>query len=180
MAVYILQDGHSDFQADGVPFDYHRILGTDTVGIQDVTFTVPAATTINIYFLTPAGHPNSDAWESGGSWTAEWGVVATGAGCRTRCRVGRARIKPTLAFIQFGTFTAFQTLTSATLFTFNPVAPTWTTSAEDCANRIIIQYQIRNLSPSVSQNVTIRMGTTDAEVTTDVTESDTCRRVFIS
>lgn len=178
MPTYIEQPGASDVSIAAV-FDRVRILGTDTVPTADVSFTIPANTTQNFYFVTPQGTPNSSSWEAAGVWSAEWHVITTGTNLSSRCRVGRVNRFGTI--IDIGTFTAFQNLTAATILTFAPVAPIWATDEEDCGNRIVVQIQVRNTNLTNNRTCVIRFGDTDAQVVTDVTEnSAACRRIFIA
>lgn len=164
MPTYIQKVDASDLSLGGAAT---RVIsaGTGT----DTSFTETAANgggTETHYFVTPSGVPNSDSWESGGSWTVEVEVDVGDASVTCEVRVGRCDSGGTI--LQTGSFTATQAMDVTR--SFSPTAPTWTGGEEACDNRLFVELLFTNNAAHGSHDVTVGVGTTANEVVTDVTE----------
>lgn len=181
MPTYICKIEDSDVVRFTPAGSFNKVMspGVDTTATFDISIA-PSASSINGAFIVPAGTPNSDTWESGGTFTCELRITVA-SNIRARCAIQRVDQFGTL--IQGGTLTAFQTLTTAvpTTFTFTPTVPTWTASEEACGNRLVIRFNFDSVVPSVTASCTIEVGTTESEIISTITENNgNCRRIFIA
>lgn len=136
-------------------------VGTDTF----VTLSGMGGVVESASFITPAGVPNSDAWEDGGTQTVEIEVDTASADIDVRVRI--VRLNSAGVIQESGSFTGIQTL--AATRTFSPVAPTWT-GPELCEDRIAIELEISYNAAHGSATADIGLGTVANEVITDITE----------
>lgn len=135
-------------------------VGTDTfVALSGMSGVVESAS-----FITPAGVPNNDSWEDGGTQTVEIEVDTASADIDVRVRI--VRLNSAGVIQESGAFTGTQTL--AATRTFSPVAPTW--SGEACGDRIAIELEIAYNPAHGSAAADIGLGTAANEVITDITE----------
>ena len=119
-------------------------------------------------YITPAGVPNNDAWEDGGTEIAELDITTGNMDLRARCRV--VKLSSTGVIIESGNFTGFQTLNVSTR-SFSPVSPTWAGS-EDCDNRYAIEWEFESTNTmGMVLSLTITLNTTDSEVFTTISEN---------
>ncbi len=167
MPTYVEQTDNSDLSPswpNTTAFDKEMSSGAGGDG--SVVVSLLSSETKSGGFITPAGVPNSDGWESGGTWTVEIEVDVGNHQITARARC--VRLSSTGTILQSGAFTGAQVL-SATV-TFSPVAPTWTGGEEDCANRLAIEVEFIE-NQVMANSVTIGLGTTANEVITDVDEN---------
>jgi hypothetical protein len=132
-------------------------------------------------YITDAGLPNSDAWETTGSWTVKMETGTGGHNMNIRGRVRCVRLNSSGSILQSGTFTSYQTFgNSATIYTFTPGNVAWTAGEEDCTNRLAIETEYNN-TDTMNQSVTINHYLFSvATVATNITENNgTCTVSFI-
>jgi len=175
MPTYIQKIDASDLSLGGAAT---RVLsagtGTDT---NFVSSPANGGGTLTYFFVTDAGTPNSDSWESGGSHTVEIEIDVGNASYTGQVRVGRCNSGGTI--LQQGSFTATQAMDVSR--TFSPTAPTWTGAQEDCGNRYFIEFLVTNNNAHGSNSITVGVGTTANEVVTDITEdAGTCSAGFVT
>ena len=118
------------------------------------------------FFLTLAGVPNSDAWESDGTQTVEIEVDNADADIDCDVRIGRCDSTGTI--LQTGSFVGAQDMGATR--SFSPVAPTWTGGEEACGNRYFVELLFTNNAAHGAHSVDVGVGTTANEVVTDITE----------
>lgn len=145
------------------------------------TFSISIAaggTPQNSHFTTERWLINSDAWESGGTMTCRLRVTAA-SNMRVRCMI--RRFGPTGALLQSGTFTAFQTANAGVTNVYTPTVPTWTSSEENCGNRLSIRFNFDASQGAFPASCTVEVGVADSEINTTITENNgNCRRINIA
>lgn len=179
MPTYIEKATISDIAIAGGQATRVLTPGADTASTFNVSIASGGANE-NYNWVTNQGQINSDAWESGGSFTVEL-RTSGGSNCRARVRVGRVNSDGTS--LQLGAFTAFQTIgAGAATRTFSPAAPTWTSADEKCGNRLYVQIQFgERLSGGGGANCTVEVGTTNSEVVSTITENNgNCRIINVT
>ena len=144
---------------------FDREISSGAGGDGSVVVSLSASETKSGGFITPAGVPNSDAWESGGTWIVEIEIDVGNHQVTARARC--VRLDSAGNILQGGAFTATQTLDASR--TFSPVAPTWTGGEEDCDNRLSVEMDLLE-NQGMANSVTIGLGTAANELTTDVAE----------
>ncbi len=164
MATYIQKKITSDL----TPYDVFNLeispgSGTDTTQLVSLN----GNQTRSGGFITPSGTPNSDQWESSGTWTVE--LEEDAGNMFVDCRVRIVRLDSAGTILQSGAYTAAQATNSDLIF--NPVSPGWTLSEEDVGNRIAIELEFENTS-SMSQGTSFWVGEATNEVITDITENN--------
>ena len=166
MATYIQKVDASDLSLSGGTATRDLTTGTGT----DTNFTANPANgggTETHFFVTIAGVPNSDAWESGGTQTVEVEVDSGDGDIDCDVRIGRCDSSGTI--LQVGSFVGVQDM-SATR-SYSPVAPTWTGGEEACGNRYFAELLFTNNAAHGNHSVDVGVGTTANEVVTDITET---------
>lgn len=165
MPTYIQRIDASDLTLAGGTATRDMATGTGT----DTNFTVNPANgggTQTHFFLTVSGVPNSDAWESGGTFTVEIEIDLGDSNLDCDVRIGRCDSSGTI--LQNGSFIGAQALTTSV--SFSPVAPTWTGGEEACGNRLFIECLFTNNAVHGNHDVDVGVGTVANEVITDITE----------
>lgn len=162
MPTYIEKTTNSDLS----PFtEFNKEISTGTGSDTTLLVSLTASETVTGGFITLSTVPNSDAWESGGTWTVEI-EIDTGnhqIDGRVRC----VRLDSSGTVLQTGSYTVAQALNATR--TFSPVAPTWTGGEEACDNRLAVEVEFAEQS-GMAQSVTLGLGTALSEVITDITE----------
>lgn len=163
MPTYIQKIDDSDLS---VFAEFNKVLSSGTGSDSGITINLSGSEEVTGGFITPSGVPNSNQWESSGTWTVEIEVdsgPAMGVGGSVRI----VRLDSLGNILQAGSYTAGQGLNIDRIF--NPVAPVWNEEDEDPDNRIAIEFRVTNNTAS-PQTVIIGVGTTNNEVITDITE----------
>lgn len=166
MPTYIQKTDNSDLAPswpNTTAFD--KVLSTGTGTDSTVTVSLTSSQTKSGGFITPAGVPNSDQWEDGGTWTVELEVTTGNHQITGNCRV--IRLDSSGNIIQSGALIGTQNLD--TTRTFSPVAPTWE-AEEACGNRLAIEVVFVE-GQNMANSVTLGNGTVLSEVVTDVVEN---------
>jgi len=170
MAIYIYKDvtsGLNPITKDNTALFDDVDMSTGTGADSSRGASIPSTELRSFAFITLAGVPNFDAWESGGTQTVELEVDAGNMNIRGRCRIGRVDSGGTV--LQVGSYTGFLSLNTSQVF--SPAAPTWTGGEEACGNRIFIEFEVENTDTMMALTLTIGMGTIANEVTTDISEN---------
>lgn len=167
MPTYVMQTTTSDLSLGGTAT---RDINTSTSTASEFT-TSPAngGGTETHYFVTEANVPNSDSWESGGTWTVEVFLGVTGGDIDITCDVRVGRCDSSGTILQTGSFVGTQAMDADR--TFSPVAPTWTGGEEACGNRLFAELLFTNNAAHGGHTVGVEVNTVDNEVITDVTEN---------
>lgn len=172
--------GFTDTAHGDAPYGQTYELSTTAQGGATIAYAPVSAGTIQSCYLTKDGDPNNGAWVDSLTQTVSLDVSLANMNIRARCLVGRT--DGTNTILQEGTFTAYQTLTTAVTYTFSPVAPAWTDAQENVANQYYILFEFNNLDDMMQQSVTINLFDTGA-VTADsyvaANIAAATRRVFI-
>ncbi len=163
MPTYIQKTDNSDLSS--VFAEFNKVLSAGTGTDTGITISLTSSEVSAGGFITPAGVPNSDDWEDGGTWTVEIEVDTGNHQITANVRV--VRLDDVGNVIQVGSFIGAQALSSTV--SFSPVAPTWE-AEEDCDNRLAIEIQFTE-NQGMANSVTIGVGTTLSEVVTDITEN---------
>ena len=179
MPTYVLTADDSDITPswpNTSVFDKDMVEGAGGGG--NLQASIPASSIRSASFITVANKPNSDAFEDGGTQTAELRVGGNGnMNLRARCRI--VMLTLTGFILQSVSFTDFQTCTANTSFSFSPVAPTWFT-AENCTNRLAIEWEFENIDTMQAKTLDVDLGTANSEVITDISEdSGSCGGIAI-
>jgi len=170
MAVYIAKDITSDVNPitkDNTPLfdDVDMSTGAGTDGSRGAS--IPSQTLRSFAFITVAGVPNFDAWESGGIMTIELEVDAGNMNLRARVRIGRINSSGTV--LQVGAYTNFVTLNTSQIL--SPTSPTWTGAEEACGNRLFMEFEVENTDTMMALTLTVGLGTLANEIVSNITEN---------
>lgn len=164
------------------PYATTWILSTTAEGDPTRDVTMAASATATRAFLTRDGVPNNAAWKDSTTQTFKLDVSVGSMDVRARCKVGRT--DGTNTIIDEGAFTAYQTLTSAAVYTFSPVSPAWADAEESTANQFFVVFEFNNLDSMNSELVTLLLfntgGVTDDTYVTVDLEASTRRVMIIS
>jgi len=159
---YIQKTTNSDLS----PFaEFNKVLSSGTGTDTGITIALTAAQVTTGGFITPSGTPNSELWESGGTWTVEVEIDVGNNKILARARCVRLDSAGTV--LQTGTYTAQDSLVATT--SFSPVAPSWTRTEEDVDNRLAVEIEF-TCDSNMDQSATIGVGTTANEIITNITE----------
>lgn len=135
----------------------------------DTAFLVSGVTLADsqtLGFITTSGVPNSNAWESNGIWTVE--LMPQIGNSKIRAQVRCVRLDQSGVILQSGIFTSTQIMNMGRIFT--PISPAWNENDEDVNNRLAVEVLFTTLQV-MEQSITVRVGTTDNEVITDIVEN---------
>ena len=161
MPTYIQKTTNSDLS----PFaEFNREISTGTGTDTGLVVSLSSSELVTGGFITPAGVPNSDDWEDGGTWTVEVEIDSGSHQVTARARV--VRLDDVGTVIQVGSYTSFQILDDNRIY--SPVAPTWE-AEEDCDNRLAVEIEFSE-NQGMANSVTLGLGTALNEVVTDITE----------
>lgn len=158
------------------PFTTEFDLELDDVeeaGFHDETIALDADGDKSAGYILESGSPNSDDWEDGGTWRAEFYIKNNEGNMNVRARCRAVRLTSSGGIDQSGSYTSYQTLTDDnTLYTFNPAAPTWSTS-EACSHRLAFEWHFNNLDSMMTNTMIISFVQSfqDVDYLTDITEN---------
>lgn len=166
MPTYVQQTTNSDLSPSWLnTTSFDKEISVGAGGDGSVVVSLSSDERQSAGLITPAGVPNTEGWENGGTWTVEIEIDVSNHQIVSRCRV--VRLSSTGTVLQVGSFSDLQTLSASR--TFSPVAPTWTGGEDDCDNRLAIEIEFLEVQ-GMANSITVGLGTTANEVITDVSE----------